>query len=131
MLSLLDSLAQGLDEQPPANSDLDGDEEDILNLINSFSVTPPTAPLANSNVSSQGEKKQEMFVGWNEYVGSDAELMAEVRKRLKFPGIDRFQMPEIPAKSEKLRRLQQSQYALFLRGLDLQEYFRRQQILNF
>lgn len=70
-------------------------------------------------------------MGWNEYVGGDAALMAEVRRRIKFPGIDRFQMPEIPVKSEKLRRLHQSQYALFLKGLDLQEYFRRQQILNF
>lgn len=58
-------------------------------------------------------------------------MMGEVRRRLKFPGIDRFQMPEIPAKSDKLRRFQQAQYALFLKGLDLQEYFRRQQLLNF
>jgi hypothetical protein len=56
VLSLLDSLAQGLDEKPPANSDVNEDEEDILSLINSFSAAPPTAPLANSNVSSQKDK---------------------------------------------------------------------------
>lgn len=55
-----------------------------------------------------------------------------MRKYIKFPGINRYLMPEIPAKSEKLRNLLQSQYALFLnKNLDLNEFLRRLQILNF
>jgi hypothetical protein len=41
-------------------------------------------------------------------------------------------MPEVPSKSEQIRKLEQAQYALFLQDkIPLEEYFRRQRLLNF
>jgi hypothetical protein len=64
-----------------------------MNLINSFSTSSAAAPLTASSVSSVEDDKKELFVGANEYVGENADLLAEIRQHIKFPGINRFQMP--------------------------------------
>jgi len=54
------------------------------------------------NESDNGEAH---FINANQAINSTAELEEEIRKNLKYPGINRYQMPEIPSKSHKLRKL--------------------------
>lgn len=41
----------------------------------------------------------------NEEAGAEAALRYNIRKQLKYPGVDRNQMPEVPSKSEGLRKM--------------------------
>lgn len=62
-----------------------------MDLINGFSSEGGAIPLSESRASSV--EQPEVFRNSNDYVGGEAELREEVRHYLKFPGINRFQMP--------------------------------------
>lgn len=47
-----------------------------------------------------------------------------------FPGIDRYQMPELPEKSENLRKAEKSKLSPFIK-VDIYEFERRQMIIKF
>lgn len=51
---------------------------------------------------------------------------------MKFPGVDRFQIPEIPQKSKDLRKLHRASLGQFLpENLDFDEFERKLDILTF
>lgn len=59
ILSLLDNIASNFDEDKQENGEALSDEEDIMDLINNFSVNNLTRPLSNSNLSSLDENREE------------------------------------------------------------------------
>ena len=101
IVQLLDCMAKGFDEKENKSSNI-SDEESALKLIESFSIG-----RKKKGKQVVCEKKQVgiNYVGGNQEVGADASLKYELRNQLKFPGVNRFQMPEIPSKSQGLRKL--------------------------
>jgi hypothetical protein len=102
IVDMLDDLARGIDENQVKVEVKTNEEEDVLGLIDSFS-----AGKKKKTKSAGAEKKVSglNFIGGNEEIGPDSRLKNELRSQIKFPGIDRYQMPEVPSKSEGLRKL--------------------------
>lgn len=129
VMEMLDSLALTFDG--PQKQEQQTDDEAVLALINGFSADRQIAQ-PHSDSHARSDSGEPSFVAANQSSAATAALEEQIRSNLKVPGLNRYLMPEIPAKSSQLRKLEQSQYAQFLKGsLTLPEFQRRNQLLNF
>ena len=126
-LQLLDNLALSFNEVEAQNSE-SGKQAAIDSFLDSFSTSSKPEPKKAAAVKKETETQ---FVASNEYLGPSGNLEAEVRNSLKYPGKERHMMPEIPMKSSELRKMLQSHYSLFLDGQKMEEFTRKERLLNF
>jgi hypothetical protein len=96
-----DNMAKGFDLEE-SKPDTVSDEEIALKLIESFSIG---MKRKGKQISASKKDTSINFLSGNEDIGADAALKYALRTELKYPGINRFQMPEIPSKSVGLRKL--------------------------
>ena len=76
--------------------------------------------------------KNQSFVEYNNIVNlTQRGIAEEIISRMKFPGIDRFMIPEVPTKSEGVRKKYRASFGQFLpENLSFNEFERKLDILT-
>jgi hypothetical protein len=95
LISMLDGLARGLDSslvRPASHKE----DENVVELIEKFTAGKKSKPKLKEAVISNDALN---FIGANEEIGDDSQLTSDLRSQLRYPGINRFQIPEISPKS--------------------------------
>lgn len=75
-----------------------------------------SADAESNNVPIEREKTENpLFFEFNNIADeSKRNVVEEIIQKLKFPGIDRFMIPEVPTKSEGVRKKYRASFGTFL-----------------
>lgn len=102
---MLSSFVDSLFSSGAQNED---DDDDIESLINGFDFDQPLVKHQSNETVPQRKDKKSFFYNYNESYDlplQAKELEEETRSKMKYPGLNRYLMPDIPLKSAPLRKL--------------------------